>query len=303
MKSITWEESFTEYTLYSQIERGLSDNTLQAYQRDLERFMMYSQTLLEKDSPAALLLGDIREYLHWLVETCLLSKRSVSRNISAIRSFYGFLHAEELIDENPSALLELPRFSQKLPVVLEVEEIIKLLASIPISKPHHIRNRAIIELMYSCGLRVSELIGLEFSQLYLDEGFLRVLGKGEKERLVPMGMPAIESLNTYFEEVRDSQEAVKGHESKVFLNKHGQQLSRVMIFYIIKKLAKQAGLSSQVSPHTLRHSFATHLIEGGADLRAVQEMLGHESITTTELYLHLDREYLREVFALYHPRK
>ena len=303
MKFITWEESFAEYTLYSQIERGLSDNTLQAYQKDLERFAAYSQAILEKVSPAALSLEEIREYLHWLVETCLLSKRSVSRNISAIRSYYGFLYAEELISENPSALLELPRFPQKLPEVLEVEEILHLLASIPTSKAHDIRNRAIIEIMYSCGLRVSELISLEFSQLYLDEGFIRVFGKGEKERLVPIGIPAIESLKHYFEQVRYRQEAAKGHESKIFLNKRGQQLSRVMIFYIVKNLAKRAGLSPKVSPHTLRHSFATHLIEGGADLRAVQEMLGHESITTTELYLHLDREYLREVFSMYHPRK
>ncbi|MEM9719233.1 MAG: site-specific tyrosine recombinase XerD [Bacteroidota bacterium] len=303
MKLLTWEESFAEYTLYLQIERGLSENTLQAYKRDLERFMVYAQTILEKKGPAELILEEIREYLFWLVETCLLSKRSVSRNISAIRSFYGFLYTEELVGENPSSLLELPRFSQKLPIVLEVEEVLTLLSSIPSNKAHDIRNRAIVEIMYSCGLRVSELISLEFSQLYLDEGFIRVFGKGEKERLVPIGEPAILSLQTYFEQVRYRQEAAKGSEAVVFLNKQGSQLSRVMIFYIVKNLAKRAGLPTQVSPHTLRHSFATHLIEGGADLRAVQEMLGHESITTTELYLHLDREYLREVFSMYHPRK
>ncbi|MEM6632206.1 MAG: site-specific integrase, partial [Bacteroidota bacterium] len=194
MKLLTWEESFAEYTLYLQIERGLSENTLQAYKRDLERFMVYAQTILEKKGPAELILEEIREYLFWLVETCLLSKRSVSRNISAIRSFYGFLYTEELVGENPSSLLELPRFSQKLPIVLEVEEVLTLLSSIPSNKAHDIRNRAIVEIMYSCGLRVSELISLEFSQLYLDEGFIRVFGKGEKERLVPIGEPAILSL-------------------------------------------------------------------------------------------------------------
>ena len=302
MEPLSWEKAFTEYRLYLQIERDISPHTLEAYLRDLERLQHYSQAYYEAESPSSITLDVLREFLAWLVESCLLSKRSIARNISALRSFFSFLFAEELLAEDPSAHLELPRFPQKLPVVLSIEEIQQLLSAAPSSKAHDIRNKAIVEVLYSCGLRVSELISLEKEQLYLEEGFIRVMGKGAKERLVPIGEPASASLSFYLKEVRHAQEGKKESESLVFLNKRGEGLSRVMIFYIVKALAKRAGLSKNISPHTFRHSFATHLIEGGADLRAVQEMLGHESITTTELYLHMDREYLREVFSMYHPR-
>ena len=303
MEPISWEQAIEEYKLFLQIERSTSPHTLEAYLRDIERHQQYATAYHQATDPTSTNLDQLKSFLVWLAESCLLAKRSVARNISALRSFYSFLFAEGLLLEDPSAQLELPRFVNKLPIVLSVEEIQKLLAAAPNSKGHHIRNKAMMEVLYSCGLRVSELISLEKDQLYIEEGFIRVLGKGSKERLVPIGEPAIESLVYYFQEVRSQQEEKKGAEGMVFLNKRGEKLSRVMVFYIVKDLCKRAGLSKNISPHTFRHSFATHLIEGGADLRAVQEMLGHESITTTELYLHLDREYLREVFALYHPRK
>lgn len=303
MEPISWEQAIEEYKLFLQIERGTSPHTLEAYLRDIDRHQLYFTTYHQAVGPVSTTLDQLKSFLAWLAESCLLAKRSIARNISSLRSFYSFLFAEGLLSDDPSAQLELPRFANKLPLVLSIEEIQRLLAAAPNSKNHHIRNKAMMEVLYSCGLRVSELISLEKDQLYLEEGFLRVLGKGSKERLVPIGEPAIESLTYYLKEVRVHLQEKKGAEGIVFLNKRGDRLSRVMVFYVVKDLCKRAGLSQNISPHTFRHSFATHLIEGGADLRAVQEMLGHESITTTELYLHLDREYLREVFALYHPRK
>ena len=300
---INWDPAIKEYERYLTVERGMSPHTREAYLRDIQRFSHYGQEILELDSPALIKLDHLREFLTWLVQDCFLGERSLARNQSALRSFYGFLLTDGLTEDDPSLLLESPRFGQKLPTVLSIPEVEALLQAVDTSKPLGIRNRAMLELLYASGLRVSELIGLELSRVYFEEGFLQILGKGRKERLVPTGQPALAWLKRYLSEVRLEQKIQPGHEDIVFLNRRGKKLTRVMVFHIVKALLPLTDIQKNVSPHTFRHSFATHLIEGGADLRAVQEMLGHESITTTEIYLHLDREYLREVFALYHPRK
>ncbi|MDX2248612.1 MAG: site-specific tyrosine recombinase XerD [Bacteroidia bacterium] len=300
---ITWLQATQEYTEYLTIERGVALNSREAYLSDLERYIFYSRQILEKNSPEQISLDNLREFLTWLVQDCFLSERSIARNISTLRSFHGFLLADGRAEHDPSQLLEMPRFGRKLPQVLSVPELERLFAAIDLTEESGVRNRAMLEVLYSSGLRVSELVGLELSRIYFEEGFLRIIGKGNKERLVPVGQPALSFLRQYLSEVRLNLKISRGHEDFVFLNSRGSQLSRVSVFLIIKELAKAAGIKKSISPHTFRHSFATHLIEGGADLRAVQEMLGHESITTTEIYLHMDREYLREVFALYHPRK
>ncbi|MEZ4772167.1 MAG: site-specific tyrosine recombinase XerD [Bacteroidia bacterium] len=300
---ISWTQAKKEYSQYLTIERGIAENSKEAYLSDLERYIFYARQILQKDSPDEISLDNLREFLTWLVQDCFLSERSLARNISTIRSFHGFLLADGATAEDPGQLLEMPRFGRKLPQVLSVPELEKLFSVIDLSDDRGIRNRAMLEILYSSGLRVSELVGLELSRIYFEEGFLRILGKGNKERLVPVGQPALAFLREYLSQVRLNLRITRGHEDFVFLNSRGSQLSRVSVFLIIKDLAHIAGIKKSISPHTFRHSFATHLIEGGADLRAVQEMLGHESITTTEIYLHMDREYLREVHALYHPRK
>jgi integrase/recombinase XerD len=301
--SMNWDEALQEYQLYLKIERGITPNSQQAYLSDLTRYLQYQQQVNGYPHPGRVSLQDLRDFLRFLSEECLLGKRSLARNISAIRSFHSFLLAEEIVDHNPSDLLELPRFGRKLPVVLSIPEIDAMLATHDLNESLGIRNRAILEVLYSSGLRVSELTGLELSRVFVEEGFLRIFGKGRKERLVPIGQPALEALLHYLREVRMAQQAKPGNDDIVFLNRRGKALSRVMVFNIVKEAARAAQIDKNVSPHTFRHSFATHLIEGGADLRAVQDMLGHESITTTEIYLHLDREYLREVHAMFHPRK
>lgn len=300
---ISWAQAKKEYTQYLTIERGIAENSKEAYLSDLERYILYARQILEKGSPEEIALDNLREFLTWLVQDCFLSERSIARNISTIRSFHGFLLADGATSHDPSQLLEMPRFGRKLPQVLSVPELEKLFSAIDLTHDSGIRNRAMLEVLYSSGLRVSELVGLELSRVYFEEGFLRIRGKGNKERLVPVGQPALAFLRQYLSAVRLNLKITRGHEDFIFLNSRGSQLSRVSVFLIIKDLALAAGIKKSISPHTLRHSFATHLIEGGADLRAVQEMLGHESITTTEIYLHMDREYLREVHALYHPRK
>ncbi len=300
---LKWQPAIKEYERFLSVERGMTTNTREAYLRDIQRLALYSEELIGKASPLELELEHLREFLVWLVEDCLLGERSLARNISSLRSFFGFLIIDEYTEKDPAALLESPRFGQKLPTVLSVPEVEAILEANDTSTPLGLRNRAMMELLYASGLRVSELINLELSRVFFEEGFLRILGKGRKERLVPTGQPAIEWMKLYLREVRLEQKIQPGYDDIVFLNRRGKGLSRVMVFNIVKDLCKQAGIKKKVSPHTFRHSFATHLLEGGADLRAVQEMLGHESITTTELYLHLDREYLREVFTLHHPRK
>ena len=300
---MTWENAIKEYSLYLTIERGVANNSREAYLRDIERYRDYAVNMLEIEAPGQLSLDQMREFLRFLVEDCLLSERSMARNISSLRSFHGFLLADGWVEGDPSEMLDLPKFSRKLPTVLSVPEIEAMLASCDSSSPRGIRDKAILEMLYASGLRVSELIGLELSRIYMDEGFLRISGKGRKERLVPTGQAALSALKVYLEKVRSQQKIQQGHEDKVFLNKAGKQISRISVYNTVKEMCMMAGINKNVSPHTLRHSFATHLIEGGADLRAVQEMLGHESITTTEIYLHMDREYLREVHAIHHPRK
>lgn len=300
---LTWAEATREYELYLSIERGLADNSRQAYMRDIHRYEWFIQETLDIATPGLVELEHLRAFLAFLVEDCLLSERSLARNLSSVRSFHSFLLTDSWLDSDPSTRLEMPKFGRKLPSVLSVAEIESLLTAVDVSKAQGIRDRALLEVLYGSGLRVSELISLEKSRIYFDEGFLQILGKGRKERLVPTGEPALYWLKRYFTEVRSKQTIKHGHEDKVFLNRRGSRLSRISVFNIIKALCLVAGIEKNVSPHTFRHSFATHLIEGGADLRAVQDMLGHESITTTEIYLHIDREYLREVHALYHPRK
>lgn len=302
MPPCNWETALKEYELYLHVERAVAPNSQKAYLRDVERYAHYAREEWDSQSPQDMSLERIRTFLYFLVEQCLLSERSLARNVSSLRSFYGFLHMDSLIAHNPTERLETPKFGQKLPVVLSVPEVEALLKAADQSGKHALRNRAMLEVLYSCGLRVSELTQLEFSKVYLEDGFLQVQGKGKKERLVPLGEPAAHALERYFTQVRAHQYIQPQQQGFVFLNNRGAALSRVMVFHIVKRLRNLARIEKNISPHSFRHSFATHLIEGGADLRAVQEMLGHESITTTEIYLHLDREYLREVYASCHPR-
>lgn len=284
---------------YLRAERSLSPNTISAYTRDIEKLLAFLETL--NLPPAKATLNTLQDFSAHLAKE-KSSARSQARILSAVRAFYKYLLLEEIITDDPTLLLEGPKLDRKLPGVLSVEEIEALISAIDHSKPDGLRNRAIIEVLYGCGLRVSELVGLKLSALFLDVEYLRITGKGNKERLVPIGNEAIKHLHFYFEGVRKKQRIAKGHEDFVFLNRFGKKLSRVTVFTVIKDLAKKAGIRKKISPHTLRHSFATHLVEGGADLRAVQQMLGHESILTTEIYTHLDREYLRTTLISYHPR-
>lgn len=302
MTQLTWQSALQEHALYLGVERGLTQATRDAYDRDLTRYVDYmkSQGL---EGPGAVQLIEMNGFLLFLVEDCLLGARSLARNVSAIRSLHGFLYADGLVEEDPSALLELPTFSQKLPVVLAVPEIEAMLACIQPGAKNAQRDRAIIEMLYASGMRVSELTKLKLSQIYWEEGFLRLFGKGRKERLTPVGTPALNAVKNYLQGDRANQKIKLGAEDFLFLSIRGGPLSRQSIFLMVKALAKEAGIEKNISPHTFRHAFATHLIEGGADLRAVQDMLGHVSITTTEVYLHLDRSYLQEVHAQFHPRK
>lgn len=254
-----------------------------------------------KSSPLKVSTKQLQKFIHYINEFGI-SAYSQARILSGIKAFYKYLVFEELMDSNPAALLEGPKLGRKLPDTLEYTDIVKLLDAIDLSLPEGARNRAMLEVLYSSGLRVSELVDLKLANVYFDIGFLRVIGKGNKERLVPVGRDAMRYLKIYLEEVRNQIPVQKGFENNAFLNRRGRKLSRVMVFLIIKSLAEKIGLKKTISPHTFRHSFATHLIEGGADLRAVQEMLGHSSITTTEIYTHLDRDYLRQVVQEFHPR-
>lgn len=300
---MNWKITLKEYLGHLRIEKGLSENSVEAYMRDLERYREYGEIQLKLKSPLRMKTEQIREYLHKLVLDYFLNERSLARNISSLRSFHGFLVTEDYTDFDPTELIDAPKLSRKLPTVLDVYEIDKIFAEIDMSEPLGIRNRAMLELLYSSGLRVSELVGLEMSKVYKTEGFIRVFGKGNKERLVPVGKEALKFMDQYVTYVRSQLTPKPGSEDILFLNRRGAGLTRNMVFIIIKNLVKAAGIEKNVSPHTFRHSFATHLIEGGADLRAVQEMLGHESITTTEIYLHIDRDYLKQVHKEFHPRK
>ena len=295
-----WEPYKKGFKTYLQLEKSLSDNSVQAYLRDIELLTNYLQESQALKNPAELVLKDLQQFIKWIGEVGMLAS-SQARIISGLRAFYKYCLLENIAAKDHTTLLEAPKQKRSLPDTLSFEEIEKMIQQIDLSKPEGGRNKAILETMYSCGLRVSEVVGLKISQLYLDVGFIRVTGKGDKERLVPIGSSAIKYINIYKNEIRIHLEAQKGNEDVLFLNNRGRKLSRVMIFYIIKDLAAKAEIKKTVSPHTFRHSFATHLVEGGADLRAVQEMLGHASITTTEIYTHLNREFLRKTLEQFHP--
>ena len=295
-----WEPYKKGFKAYLQLEKSLSDNSVQAYLRDIE---LLTQHLLEKKTlknPSELTLKDLQQFIKWITELGMMSS-SQSRIISGLRAFYKYCLLEHISKSDPTTLLEAPKLKRTLPDTLSFDEIENMIQQIDLSKAEGGRNKAILETMYSCGLRVSEVVNLKISQLYLDVGFIRVIGKGDKERLVPVGSSAIKYINIYKKEIRVHLDIKKGSEDVLFLNNRGSKLSRVMIFYIIKDLALKTGIKKTVSPHTFRHSFATHLVEGGADLRAVQEMLGHASITTTEIYTHLDREFLKKTLEQFHP--
>jgi integrase/recombinase XerD len=295
-----WEPYKKGFKAYLQLEKSLSDNSVEAYLRDIDKLTQFFEQNSILKKPAEIVLKDLQQFVKWIAELGMTSS-SQARMISGIKAFYKYCQLENISQKDPTTLLEAPKLKRLLPDTLSVEEIEEILAQIDLSKPEGGRNKAILETMYSCGLRVSEAVNLKISQLYLDVGFIRVIGKGNKERLVPIGSSAIKYIHIYKNNIRTQVQPKAGNEDILFLNKRGTLLSRVMIFLIIKDLAAKAGIKKTISPHTFRHSFATHLVENGADLRAVQEMLGHESITTTEIYTHLDREFLRKTLIDHHP--
>jgi integrase/recombinase XerD len=299
---MSWKVYLREYKDYLRIEKGAAGNTSEGYLHDVARYHSYMETTQGILDVNRITLDHLHDFLEFLVHDAFLNERSLARNIASIRSFHKFLVLEDHCDQDPTELLDLPKFAQKLPVFFTVAEIESMFEAISTADELGVRNRAILELLYASGLRVSELVNLEKSMVYMDEGFVRVFGKGSKERLVPLGGSAKHWIKLYLSTMGNHMPAQKGHEDILFLNRRGKRLTRNMIFLIVKDVAEAAGIHKNVSPHTFRHSFATHLIEGGADLRAVQEMLGHESITTTEIYLHLDRDYLKEVHRTFHPR-
>ena len=294
-----WEIKMRDFVNYLKIERGLAENSIFAYQRDVVKLKEFCEPI--ELTPTQVSFDTLKQFLNELYDLGL-SARSQARVISGVKQFYSFIILEGELNEDPSELIELPRVGKKLPVFLTIEEVDKLLAAIDLSKAEGHRNKAMIETLYSCGLRVSELINLKFSDIYFDQGFIRIIGKGNKERLVPVSPSVEKELSIYVNGTRNHQVIQKGYEDYVFLNRRGRNLTRVMIFTIVKNLAESIGLPKKISPHTFRHSFATHLIEGGANLRAIQEMLGHESITTTEIYTHLDKSFIREAIISHHPR-
>ncbi|MFI5154166.1 MAG: site-specific tyrosine recombinase XerD [Chitinophagales bacterium] len=295
-----WDSYKKGYKAYLRLEKSMSENSVSAYLTDIEKLTLFLEESGSLKSPAEIELKDLQKFLKW-VSGFGLTESTQARMISGIRSFFKYCLVENIVRIDPSLLLESPKLKRTLPDILSFEEIERIIAQIDLSKPEGGRNRAILETMYSSGLRVSELVGLRLSCLYLDVGFIRVIGKGNKERLVPIGSSAIKYINIYRNEIRTHMPIAPGNKDILFLNRRGKMLSRVMIFIMLKSLVEKAGIRKNIFPHSLRHSFATHLVEGGADLRAVQEMLGHESITTTEIYTHLDREYLRETLHRYHP--
>jgi len=296
---MNWAQVITFFKQYLKLERSLSENTIESYGRDVESFAAFIKD--EKSSPLKIGAHDLQSFLEMLNEQGL-KPHTQARMLSGLKAFYKYLLFEEYIEADPTMLIDTPKLGRKFPDTLEYHEIEQLLEAVDLSTPEGPRNRAMLEVLYSSGLRVSELVALKRNHVYKDIGFVRVIGKGNKERLVPIGKSALKHVELYLEHSRVHVTVQSGFENFVFLNRRGKSLSRVMIFTIIKKLVEKIGLKKKVSPHTFRHSFATHLLEGGADLRAVQEMLGHESITTTEIYTHMDRDYLRQVVLDAHPR-
>lgn len=296
-----WKHYIKNFESYLKIERSLSSNSVEAYLHDVALLQQYLDIEKKTASPDELKLNDLEHFIAYLHDLGL-SDRSQARIISGLKSFYKYLITDDYIKDDPTALLEGPKLAKKLPDTLSFAEIEQLIGALDLSKDENVRNKAMLETLYSSGLRVTELIGLRISHIYKDVEFIRVIGKGNKERLVPIGGEALKHIDIYLEHVRKKLPQYPKYSDILFLNKRGTPLSRVMVFLVIKKLAQQTGLNKNISPHTFRHSFATHLIEGGADLRAVQQMMGHSSITTTEIYTHLDQQYLRESLSLHHPR-
>jgi integrase/recombinase XerD len=298
---INWERDIVDYRNYLKLEKGLSANSLKAYEADLRKLTVFLEETGFENGLEAIDSNLLHDFVKW-VNTAGLNERSQSRIISGIRSFFSFMATEERISTDPTLMLEGPRTGRKLPVILSVEEIDLLFSKIDLSKPEGRRNKAMLEVLYSCGLRVSELTHLKITNLFRNEGFVRIIGKGNKERLIPISNTALKEIDHYMPDRNSMLNIDRDYTDILFLNRRGKILTRVMVFTIIKQLAEKSGIKKQISPHTFRHSFATHLVNGGADLRAVQEMLGHESIVTTEIYTHLDREYLREAIISHHPR-
>lgn len=296
-----WEESKKGYENYLKLEKSLSQNSIAAYINDINKLVSFLESNQKKVPPEKIKLQQLKSFVEWLNNRGV-SPRTQARTISGIKSFYKYLLIEGKITSDPTALLESPKIGRKLPDILSMEEIDTLIDAIDLEKPEGQRNKAMLETLYSCGLRVSELVNLKITNLFFDQGFIKIEGKADKERLVPVSNRAIEEINKYLNGYRKNLKIHKDSENILFLNRRGRKLSRVMIFTIIKNLAEKIDLDKKISPHTFRHSFATHLINGGADLRAVQEMLGHESILTTEIYTHLDRDYLKNTINQYHPR-
>lgn len=291
-----WKEALLDYKTYLKLEKSLSENTLEAYLRDIKKLERFTSSL-----PLEIETSEVEEFLYQFAKDNY-APRSQARLISSLKSFFGYLQLEDWRKDNPAELLESPKLGMKLPDTLSEEEIDKLIAAIDLSLPEGERNRAILETLYGCGLRVSELTELKLSDLFFEDNFIRVIGKGNKQRLIPISNYTIKFLKIYLEEIRIHMPIQKGFEDYVFLNRRGKKLTRVMIFTIIKKLAEIAGIRKKISPHTFRHSFATHLLKNGADLRSIQMMLGHESITTTEIYTHLDDNSMRDAVLKFHPR-
>jgi integrase/recombinase XerD len=295
-----WAAEKKGFKAWLQLEKSLSDHSVEAYVRDIEKLSQFLSLQEKAIAVDNIQLKDLQTFLKWIGGLGMTAS-SQSRIISGIRSFFKYCLQENLVKQDPTELLETPKLRRTLPDFLSVEEINRIIQAVDLSKPEGERNRAILETMYSCGLRVSELVNLRLSSLYPDLGFIKVIGKGDKERLVPIGNTALRFIGIYRGQIRVHMSIKKGSEDILFLNRRGAGLTRQMIFFLLKDLVREAGINKTVSPHTFRHSFATHLVEGGADLRAVQEMLGHESITTTEIYTHLDRAFLRETLQKYHP--
>ena len=298
---MNWEHQIIQFKNHLKLEKSLADNSIQAYVRDVEKLDGFLEIKGLKVAPEAVTTVQIHDFLEYINELGI-SAYSQARILSGLKSFFQYLIGEGLIETSPTVLIDSPKLGRKLPDTLSFEEIETILLAIDHSTPSGARSRAMVEVLYSSGLRVSELIELRLNNLYFDIGFIKVVGKGSKERLVPIGSDAMKYLKIYIEDIRVHIDVQNGHESYVFLNNRGRKISRVSVFTMIKSLVSYAGINKNVSPHTFRHSFATHLIEGGADLRAVQEMLGHESITTTEIYTHIDRNYLKQIIKEFHPR-
>lgn len=298
---MTWSNALLSFRAYLLLERAMSTHTVEAYLSDVGKFAQYLELKGLVVGPLEIEASHLQAFILWIGDFGLEAS-SQARLLSGLKAFYKFLMVEDLIDRNPTTLLDSPALRRKIPEVLSYEEIRLMLEGIDLSDPLGVRNRAILETLYACGLRVSELTELKIRQIHAEQGFLQVIGKNNKERLVPIGGDALRQLQLYLQHVRTQLEIKRGQEQYVFLNRRGSKMTRVMVFYVVKECAAAAGIQKSISPHSFRHSFATHLVEGGADLKAVQDMLGHESITTTEIYTHMNAEYLKETIRLFHPR-